>query len=364
MSTTASLGRYRILEVLGAGGTGVVFKAEHLIMRRVVALKMIHQRLLSDRSTESRFLDEIRAIALVRSPHIVTAFDADCLEGRYFLVMEYVDGKDLRWWVKNHGPFRTEWACEVCRQAAIGIQHAHQCGLVHRDIKPSNLLMVSEPTLDGPRIKILDFGAAQLRSQMPVRQGSWKHGITHARMAAPIVGTPGFMAPEQVCRPDTIDPRTDIFALGCTLYYLLTGRLPFTCDTTEQYIASLLQGKPSSVQSYRPDVPSAIETVVMKMLAWDPDDRYQTPQEVADALLPFSTSVDGALTVSRSRDHTTDDVDGQLSDDTTASLLPDEIGLHAPLTTTQSHETVQDVGASTSVLQRNTYPHPMTKMEE
>jgi len=369
MSTKASLGRYKILEVLGAGGTGVVFKAEHLIMRRVVALKMVHRRLLRDKSTESRFLDEIRAIASVRSPHIVTAYDADRLENRYFLVMEYVDGKDLRWWVKRNGPFERDWACEVCRQAAIGMQHAHRSGLVHRDIKPSNLLMASEPTLNGPVVKILDFGAAQLKSQMPVRQGSRKNEGSQSRATTPIVGTPGFMAPEQIYHPDETDSRTDIFALGCTLFYLLTGRPPFAHDTSEQYFASLLQGKPSSLLSSRPDLASAIEAVVMKMLAWDPDDRFQTPQEVADALQPYSrsapwhnaplpspTSIDRAmcaLTVSRSGDHTTDGVDDHLSDATTASLLPDEIGLRAPLRTTQSHETVQDVGAPTSLLRGN-----------
>jgi len=342
-----------------------VFKAEHLIMRRVVALKMIHQRLLTDRSTESRFLDEIRAIAAVKSPHVVTAYDANRLEDRYFLVMEYVDGKDLRWWVKNNGPFDTEWACEVCRQAAIGIEHAHQCGLVHRDIKPSNLLMVSEPPPNGPMIKILDFGAAQLGRRSPVRQGFWKHGIAQARMATPIVGTPGFMAPEQICRPDEVDSRTDIFALGCTLFYLLTGRLPLTRDTTEQYFASLLQGKPLSLQSFRPDVPSAVETVVMKMLARDPGDRYQSPREVADALqplsapaiwhnatFPFPISVAPAMsaeTVCRARDHTGDGVDEQLSGETTASILPAEIGVCTPLSTTQCHETVQDFEAPTMV---------------
>ncbi len=285
------LGRYKFLDRLGVGGMGAVFKAEHEMMGRVVALKMIRRKLTEHERTRKRFLREIKAVAALEHPNIVTAYDADHVGNTYFLVMEFVDGKDLGWWVEQRGPFSFKWACEFCRQAATGLQHAHKRGLVHRDIKPSNLLAIREPKPNPPTIKILDFGLALLDTDdMFVEPSLLEGGVGGESAVTSVVGTFGFLAPEQFRQPPQIDIRSDIFSLGCTLFYLLTGNLPFLAKSEKEYLAHLLKGEPHSARQFTPEVPAGLETVLRKMLARNPDDRYQTPQEVADALWPFCSS--------------------------------------------------------------------------
>jgi serine/threonine protein kinase len=282
------LGRYKFLDRLGVGGMGAVFKAEHEIMGRIVALKMIRRRMLEDEKTRERFLREIRATAKLTDPNIVNAYDADRVGDVYFLVMEYVDGKDLGWWVQQNGPFPSKWACEFCRQTALGLQHAHECGLVHRDIKPTNLLAVREPAPKPPSIKILDFGLSHLATDDQEFEANSAGQLASDRHVTSVVGTFGFMAPEQFNQPPQSDIRTDIFSLGCTLFYLLTGQLPYSAETDSQYIASLRKGERIQARALKPSIPVEVEAVLDKSLAANPDDRYKTPREFADALWPLS----------------------------------------------------------------------------
>jgi serine/threonine-protein kinase len=272
------LGRYRLVERIGAGGMGSVFKAEHQLMNRVVALKVIRRNLVRDPHTLARFLREIKAVASLVHPNIVTAYDADCVGDTYFLVMEYFEGKDLDWWVRTQGPLPLRWACDFCRQVAEGLQHAHERGLVHRDIKPKNLLAVLEQPDKPYVIKILDFGLARLVSEQ--HEG---HEVDKA-----VIGSFGYMAPEHVRHPMRADIRGDIFSLGCTLHYLLTGVTPFAGASDEEVLEKLLHGSPAPLRELLPSAPPALEKIVAKMLAHDPADRFQTPQEVAQALASFS----------------------------------------------------------------------------
>lgn len=273
------LGRYKLCERIGVGGMGAVFKAEHQLMKRVVALKVIRRNLLRDPHTLTRFLREVKAVASLVHPNIVTAYDADCVGDTYFLVMECIEGRDLDWRVRTHGPLPLRWACDFCRQAALGLQHAHERGLVHRDIKPKNLLAVREHPDKPHTVKILDFGLARLASE--------SHESPDAADKA-VIGSFGFMAPEQVLTPAKADIRGDIFSLGCTLYFLLTGVSPFAGKSDEESLEKLLQGEPAPLRNLLPTAPPALERIVAKMLAHDPQQRFQTPQEVAQALASFS----------------------------------------------------------------------------
>ena len=274
------LGAYIILERLGKGGMGEVYKARHRGLGRLAALKVIRKDRLLNAEAVSRFDREARAAAHLKHPNIVTIYDVNQDAGHHFLAMELVEGMDLSRQVTNHGPMSMADACEVIRQAALGLQHAFQKGLVHRDIKPSNLMMAIVPEIAGPVTKILDFGLART-----IEEPGDESGLTASNQ---LLGTPDFMAPEQAECSKTADIRADIFSLGCTLFYLLTGRLPFGGDTPMAQLASRLSREPRSVRSLLPDLPVELETVLGRMLARDPAQRYQTPIEVAAALEPFS----------------------------------------------------------------------------
>ena len=284
------LGRYKFLDRLGVGGMGAVFKAEHEMMGRIVALKMVRRRLLEDDKTRKRFLREIKAVAALQHPNIVLAYDADCVANVYFLVLEYIDGNDLGWWVQQKGPFSSRWACEFARQVALGLQHAHERGLVHRDIKPTNLLAVREPAPKPPTIKILDFGLSLLDEAVHSDDLVQAAEAAADRHVTSVVGTFGFMAPEQFQRPPQMDIRSDIFSLGCTFFYLLTGRLPFDGDSDKEYLHNMLTSEPLAVSSMKANVPPQVDLVLAKMLARHPDDRFQTPAEVAAMLKPLAAS--------------------------------------------------------------------------
>src|SRR5262249_36087000 len=219
-------GSYVLLERLGEGGMGQVFKARHRVMRRLVALKLIRkERLLNPRAVR-RFQREVRAAAQLSDPHIVLALDADQVGSSPFLVMEYIEGAaDLARLVKGSGPLPVEQACEYIRQTALGLQHAHQRGLVHRDIKPANLLL----TADRKLVKILDMGLARL--DHPSADGDGSSTLTGE---GTVMGTPDYLAPEQALEAHTVDVRADLYSLGCTFYHLLTGRVPFPTGTLLQ----------------------------------------------------------------------------------------------------------------------------------
>lgn len=292
------LGKYKLLDQLGQGGMGTVFKAEQAGLGRIVALKVMASQLLRDKGAVARFHREIQAAAALDHPNIVAAYDADCFKDTHFLVMEYVEGKSLDDLAKKHRQLPIGDACEYVRQAALGLQHAHEKCMVHRDIKPANLLLTSPPVNTGgpadedasPVVKILDMGLARFSSEL-----SEEGALTQTGQ---IMGTPDYIAPEQAQNTKLADIRSDIFSLGCTLFRLITGQLPFRgANVMEKLMARTLEDAPR-VRSLRPDVPLELDAIVAKMLARAPAARYQTPAEVAAALVLFSGQSLGNMTMS------------------------------------------------------------------
>jgi WD40 repeat protein len=279
--------RYRVRELLGVGGMGAVYRAEHQLMARPVALKVINKSLTDNPAAVERFRREVRAAARLVHPNIVHAYDAEQAGDSHFLVMEYVEGTTLARLVAERGPLPVAEACDYIRQAAQGLQHAHEEGMVHRDIKPHNLMR----TPDG-RIKILDFGLARFaRESAPAAAGA----ADGTGPAAPwltdadtVMGTPDYIAPEQVANAHAADIRADIYSLGCTLYDLLAGHAPFPDGTAVEKVAAHARQAPRRLTELRDDVPAALARVVGRMMAKDPAQRYPTPAEVAQALAPFA----------------------------------------------------------------------------
>jgi len=264
--------RYRLLEWLGAGGMGVVFKAEHRLMQRSVAIKVISRKLTKNPVAVERFQREVKAAARLSHPNIVTAHDAERAGNLHCLVMEYVEGKNLARLVEEKGPLPLEEACDYTRQAALGLQYAHELGMVHRDIKPQNLMVTGKGQL-----KILDFGLAGFTGERDESQAAG-YGST--------IGTPNYMAPEQAQDAHSADIRADIYSLGCTLYFLLTGKSPFPNNSTNRKAAG--KETPRLLAQLRPHLPVGLLQVLEKMLAREPGQRYSTPAAVAQALLPYA----------------------------------------------------------------------------
>jgi WD40 repeat protein len=267
--------RYRVLGVLGHGGMGAVYKAQHLLMQRPVALKVIGRQLLENAGATDRFLQEVQTAARLAHPNIVAAYDAEQSGDLHFLVMEYIDGVSLAQLLAERGPLPVAEACDYVRQAALGLQHAHERGMIHRDIKPHNLMRTRDGT-----VKVLDFGLARF-----VSENSEASALTAPGAA---MGTPDYIAPEQATDARAADIRADIYSLGCTLYCLLTGRPPFPKGTALEKAMAHRQEQPPPVTARRPEVPPGLVAVVERMMAKDPAARYQTPAEVARALEPFA----------------------------------------------------------------------------
>jgi|GEM_PF-1374216 len=279
--TSFFLGKYRLLERIGGGGMGAVYKARHTVMDREVALKVMAPSLLNDAQAVARFEREVRAAATLNHPNIVAAYDADRVGQRHFLVMEYVDGHDLTHWLRPTAPVPIPWACECIRQAAIGLQHAHEHGMVHRDLKPSNLLVATGGRDGRFVVKILDMGLARFTSA-----GPGESGLTHSGQ---IMGTPDYMAPEQINDPKGADIRADIYSIGCTLFQLLTRRTPFRGETLMAKLMARMNASPPSAKAIRADIPQELDELIGRMMAVDPANRFGTPQEVAAAIGPFSS---------------------------------------------------------------------------
>lgn len=283
------MGAYRILERIGAGSMGVVYRAEHITLGRQVAIKLLRKGLLASPDAVTRFLREIQAVAQLSHPNIVRAYDADCIDGRYFLVMEYVTGQTLDEVLIAHGPMPIPMACDFARQTAEGLEHAHQQGLVHRDIKPRNLLLESwgggnpAEVFDrglrmGPRVRILDMGLARFVDT---------HEDTGLTQVGQILGTVDHIAPEQVEDARSVDIRADIYGLGSTLFKLLTGHAPFSGRSPADKLLRRLNEPAPLIRHFRPDVPPDLEAIVGWMLARDRDHRPAAPGIVADALRPY-----------------------------------------------------------------------------
>jgi serine/threonine protein kinase len=301
------LGQYRILQRLGGGGMGQVYKAIHPVMDRVVALKVISPRLMKDDSARARFQREVRNAARLLHPNIVVAHDAAEVGEHWFLVMEYIDGRDLSQLLAERGRPPLDLACEIIRQAAVGLQYAYDCGMVHRDIKPANLIVANARPLtppspppgregrgegaasgagwpEDPLVKILDFGLARLIA--PDGTGLVRgDGVTREGY---VVGTPEYMAPEQARDSGRVDIRSDIYSLGCTLYALLAGRPPFRALSAFDLAVMHLNHQPEPVANYCPGVPAELSAIVHRMLAKRPEDRFATPGEVVSALQPWA----------------------------------------------------------------------------
>lgn len=274
---------YRLVRELGRGGMGTVYEAIHTHLDRVVALKILPQNRMESVEAVSRFHREMRAVAKLDHPNIVRAQDAGEADGKHFLVTELVDGLDLSTLTRRMGPLRVADASELIRQAAIGIDHINRHNMVHRDIKPSNLMLTLTHD-QRPLVKILDLGLALLESP----PGGERQELT---ATGQMMGTAAYMAPEQGSDSHDVDVRADIYALGASLFKLLTGDPPFASDD-ESTPLKLMMAKASksapSVLIKRQDVPAELVAIIARMLATQPEDRFATPAAVADALAPLS----------------------------------------------------------------------------
>ena len=269
-------GKYKVLEHLGTGGMGSVFLCEHRHMRRRVAVKILPPD-PGDPTHLQRVQREAEAVAMLDHPNIVRAFDLDREGGLHFLIMEFVDGASFQYLVDARGRPPVERAVNYVAQAALGLQHAHDHGLVHRDVKPSNLMLDWSGT-----VKLLDLGLARF-ARTP-------DNLTDASDSKTILGTADYLAPEQA-RSSSVDGRADVYALGAVAYFLLTGKTPFDGGNVAQKLIRHQTEVPAPVTGLRPDVPTELAAVVARMLAKDPADRPQTPARLIAELRPWIADV-------------------------------------------------------------------------
>ncbi len=286
---------YRLLEKLGQGGMGTVYKALHTQLDKVVALKVLSPERMKDAQAVARFKREMKAVGQLSHPNIVGAFDAGEADGTHYLVMEYIRGIDLSELIRKQGPLPIADACELVRQAATGLAYAHQYGLVHRDINRANFMLSVVDSLresesrsrsDRPTLKILDLGLARLQEHAAGEE------LTGTGQ---MMGTLDYMAPEQTGDSHDVDIRADIYSLGATLYKLLSGQAPYggvKYNTAVKKIVALANEPVTPIQDHRPDAPRELAEVLERMLAKDADERFATPQEVADALAPLTNDAD------------------------------------------------------------------------
>lgn len=303
------IGPYHVLDKLGQGGLSSVFKGKHRDTGNLVAVKIIKPEVFASPEGRQQFLQEVEAMARLDHPNIVQFCDADQFKHTFYFAMEYVDGTDMGKVVRLCGALPVHEACDYIRQAALGLQHAYERNLIHRDIKPVNLFLThasleshgaasavfatrhelttathgAKATMQmKPIIKILDWGLASLRN--PKGQGN---GQTD-EVARNVVGTADYLSPEQARNANAVDIRSDIYSLGCTLYFLLTGQAPFPDGSLMQKIMQHQQGEPRPISEFRSDVPVGLLAILKRMLAKKPEDRFQTPASVGLALLPFT----------------------------------------------------------------------------
>ncbi|MFA6046711.1 MAG: bifunctional serine/threonine-protein kinase/formylglycine-generating enzyme family protein, partial [Phycisphaerales bacterium] len=270
-------GDYVILDKLGQGGMGVVLKARHRRMRRLVAIKMISRAMMKSPDAVKRFYREVEAAARLEHPNIVTAYDASEHDGVHYFAMQYVEGKDLAAVVKDHGPLGVRQAVECILQAARGLQYAHEQGIVHRDIKPANLLLDRKGT-----VKILDMGLARMEQAAMEERGG-----DRLTQSGQVMGTGDYMAPEQALNTHEADARSDIYSLGCTLYRLLTGQPPYKGEIFTQLFLAHREAPIPSLCEARPEVPGELDAIFRKMIAKCAHERQQSMTEVIADLEGF-----------------------------------------------------------------------------
>jgi WD40 repeat protein/tRNA A-37 threonylcarbamoyl transferase component Bud32 len=277
---------FEILEEIGRGGMGIVYRARQLADQQIVAVKVIRKDRLQHEEAVRRFRREAQAAARLSHPHIVKVFDSDRAGATHYLVMEYVNGITLERHVEQQGLLTIAQACDFIRQAALGLQHAHEQALVHRDIKPSNLMVTPAPAADDPptaayQVKLLDMGVArvlQLGGQSP------GESLSTLTQGGSVIGTADYVAPEQLEDPHGADIRADLYSVGCTFYFLLTGQVPFPGGSLLSKLDKQRWHAPTALTHLRADIPPAVARVVEKLMAKRPADRCQTPGELAETL--------------------------------------------------------------------------------
>ncbi|MEX0717355.1 MAG: protein kinase [Planctomycetaceae bacterium] len=291
--TPRMFGQYELLSELGRGGMGIVYRARHTRLGRSVAIKLLQEDRLRDAAAVSRFDREMQSIGRLHHPHIVQAYDAGEIEGKHYLAMEFVDGCDLEALAGPRGRLSVADACEAARQAATGLAHAHEHGLVHRDVKPSNLLVSREGV-----VKVADLGLARFMNV---------DSTAAVTASGNLVGTADYIAPEQAAGSRELDGRADLYNLGCVLFRLLVGRPPFhggRYDSSMKKLFGHVNDDPPRIERIRDDVPRDIAELVHCLLAKDPHERPRSAEEVADALAPFARDADLAARVGDARDRT------------------------------------------------------------
>lgn len=264
--------RYQLLEQLGTGGMSNVFRARDLMLERNVAIKVLHEKYSQDPAFQERFKMEARAAANLSHPNIVTVHDFGFDSGQLYIVMEYIPGKDLKTILRQRGRFSVEEGIPIMVQACAGIGYAHRAGLVHCDIKPHNMILTPDS-----RLKVTDFGIARALST-----------ILPDERADVVWGSPQYFSPEQAVG-DAPSPASDVYSLGIVLYEILTGALPFNAPTSDELARMHLEEQPIPISEYVPDIPPALEEIVMKVLSKEPSARYRTADQLGRVLLKFGT---------------------------------------------------------------------------
>jgi serine/threonine protein kinase len=286
-AATLVLDDYILLEQIGVGGMGHVFKARHRRMKRFVAIKFLPPQMTKNIDAIKRFEREVRTAAMLSHPNIVQSYDAGVHRGRYYLVMEYVNGKDLSSVLTSQGLLAIADAADYAAQTARGLAYAHDKNVMHRDIKPSNLLVNTEGQL-----KILDMGLARLQTVTEDSDELTESGR--------IMGTADYMSPEQSASHAKMDGRSDIYSLGCTLYRLLTGQHIYDEDTVFKKIMAHRNAPIPDLLSKRPEVPVKLDAIYHRMVAKNPDERYQKASELADELEAFRSALTSSISYSGS----------------------------------------------------------------
>ncbi|TWU27263.1 serine/threonine-protein kinase [Bythopirellula polymerisocia] len=323
--TKFTLGAYRILDAVGHGGMGWVFKCEHVLLGRIEAIKVLPKNLTNPTSIAS-FLQEIRAQAQLTHPNLVHLTYADKEGDTYFLVTEYVPGTDLRKLVRNHGPLSMSEAAVIVSQAAEALAYAHRCGLVHRDVKPGNLLITPEGA-----IKLADLGLAAFHNA---------HQTPSGKKPRHIVGTADYVAPEIIVSPEKLQTVSDIYSLGCTLYYAVTGKVPFPGGDTADKLRRNLEETPLTPQKLNSNVSDEFARVITALMEKRPADRIATAEEVVVLLSPWVT---GAETEARQHVGSMTKLSGTLDHQ---SNLADTLPVEYESSETQDvHEDTTDAGS-------------------
>ncbi len=274
-------GKFRVDRVLGQGGMGVVVAAHHLQLDQKVAIKLLLPQSLRNPEVVARFAQEARSTAQIHSEHVVRVLDVGNDEGAPYIVMEYLEGRDLLAELKTRGPMPMGPAVEYVLQACEALAEAHRLGIVHRDLKPANLFL-SRRADGSPLIKVLDFGISKAALSSA---GGVNGGLT---ADSSVMGSPNYMSPEQLRNSKDVDARADLWSLGLVLYELLTGTVAFHADTLAELHLGILQGTPRPLSGLRPDLPPGLEAIIQRCLSKDRAYRFSTVAEMAQALAPFA----------------------------------------------------------------------------